>query len=1191
MTSPATAFKIGEGVIEIISDASGLRTQVREQVKAAGAGQEVKIPVTADTRGFFRDVNGRLHDERGRFIAEGRAFGQAGGDAASRGFAGSFGKGLGVLSKLNFLPIPPVLLAIAAAAAPATAGILALGSSLGLAAAAGAAFLPAILGAVTGVGALILSFKGVAGALKEHAALAGLTGDAAVAANEKYQASLAKLSPEARRFTTTLVDMGDEFKAVSRAAEAGVLPGLTAGLQGLRAILPDIAGYVQAIGAEVGRAGANLGAMIGSDLFRGQLRDIMTQNEIAASNFASSLTPITQILTDITQAAAPLVARFSEAWLNGSLMIADWVQARRESGQLAQFFQLAGAELAVWWGILRNFTIGLVNLFAAATPQGREFSRTLLDISAAFRDWTSSEQARQGVQKLFEVIGGINPQQLLAVAAGLASLAVAFKALSGVQGVIGLVTGLASLGPVGLAIGAVAVAIGLLAAAFGYLYVTSAPVRRAVNDVVAAFRDDLGPVFGRVAAFLRDEVAPVLRDVMTGAFRTLADFLIDKVFPALREAYDIYLPKLQEAWRSVVQAFKDNETELRTFGGWLLKLAGFVVSEVIPNLGKMSGFLVGVFAGGIGVVIGVISFFVNAVHAIGAAFTWVRDTAVTVWGYITGFLSSAFQFIAGIVMGIYSTFVSVFQTIWNVVSSVFDTIVSIIRFALDIIVQLFNIAWTWVDQLTGGALSAVRDFIINAITTVRDFIAGALNMIVTGWQIAWDWVVSTATNAWNWITGAVGSGIDFVRNVVNDGLSFVGNLFSSIWGGIRNAWSAGWDWIFNTASGWIDRIRNVFTSMGDHISGVFHNLPRLIVGAINAVISGINGLIGHVNGILPGSPIPTLGTVNVPQGYAVGGRVIGPGTGTSDDVPIMASDGEFVLRAKAVKALEGAYGRGFLDFMNAYDVHGDPSLAVAKRRPGFADGGLITSTQAWIHAQDPKPYVLGSNGPDAWDCSSLVGGVWALLTGQDPYRRYFTTYTLPQAGGFVPGKGTYTIGLSREHVVGNLAGLKFEAANSNDGIIVGSGATDVDRMPAQYYLPQAGDKFIGGGFSLAQLFKNIIDEAVGGIRGKLPQPGGIINPIVTGLFDLSVEKLRKWSFDQGGYLPAGPAVTVNATGRRERVLNPDETEAYENGGTHYHFAPGAITLDVSKVKTVQDLLDLIDGIERTARQHGVRGGA
>lgn len=60
--------------------------------------------------------------------------------------------------------------------------------------------------------------------------------------------------------------------------------------------------------------------------------------------------------------------------------------------------------------------------------------------------------------------------------------------------------------------------------------------------------------------------------------------------------------------------------------------------------------------------------------------------------------------------------------------------------------------------------------------------------------------------------------------------------------------------------------------------------------------------------------------------HATGGPIVGPGTGTSDSVPIMASNGEYVLKASAVSKL----GLGRLDFMNRTGM-----------LPGFASGGYL----------------------------------------------------------------------------------------------------------------------------------------------------------------------------------------------------------------------------------------------------------
>lgn len=67
-----------------------------------------------------------------------------------------------------------------------------------------------------------------------------------------------------------------------------------------------------------------------------------------------------------------------------------------------------------------------------------------------------------------------------------------------------------------------------------------------------------------------------------------------------------------------------------------------------------------------------------------------------------------------------------------------------------------------------------------------------------------------------------------------------------------------------------------------------------------------------------------------PSGYATGGAVRGPGSGTSDSIMARLSNGEYVLRAAAVRQ----YGTNLLDKMNGL------------RLPKFADGGLVSAAMS-----------------------------------------------------------------------------------------------------------------------------------------------------------------------------------------------------------------------------------------------------
>jgi len=78
-----------------------------------------------------------------------------------------------------------------------------------------------------------------------------------------------------------------------------------------------------------------------------------------------------------------------------------------------------------------------------------------------------------------------------------------------------------------------------------------------------------------------------------------------------------------------------------------------------------------------------------------------------------------------------------------------------------------------------------------------------------------------------------------------------------------------------------------------------------------------------------------------PAGYATGGYISGPGTGTSDSIPAYLSNGEYVINAAAVRKL----GKRHLDMLN----RGIPI-------PRFADGGMVGT----VASLDTSPRNLGS---------------------------------------------------------------------------------------------------------------------------------------------------------------------------------------------------------------------------------------
>jgi hypothetical protein len=99
-----------------------------------------------------------------------------------------------------------------------------------------------------------------------------------------------------------------------------------------------------------------------------------------------------------------------------------------------------------------------------------------------------------------------------------------------------------------------------------------------------------------------------------------------------------------------------------------------------------------------------------------------------------------------------------------------------------------------------------------------------------------------------------------------------------------------------------------------------------------------NGTVTYENLI---QTIATGGRLNgetIMPGYATGGLISGPGTGTSDSIFARLSNGEYVMSADAVRM----FGTGLLDQMNAGQL------------PAFANGGAIGETGPQLAVTAPS---------------------------------------------------------------------------------------------------------------------------------------------------------------------------------------------------------------------------------------------
>lgn len=219
-------------------------------------------------------------------------------------------------------------------------------------------------------------------------------------------------------------------------------------------------------------------------------------------------------------------------------------------------------------------------------------------------------------------------------------------------------------------------------------------------------------------------------------------------------------------------------------------------------------------------------------------------------------------------------------------------------------------AWIAGAVATAAAWVVANAAILGVIGLIILVVVGAIAVIVANWSsivgfFQWLWgvalnIVNGAINGivgffrWSWnnfvtIFSAVGG---FFASVFNNAVNIVRSIFGGIIGFFQGIWNS---------------ITNIFRSVGSAIGNAISGTVRGAVNAvlttaaniINGFIKAINGAIGIINH-LPGVHIGLIGHLSVPA-FATGGPVFGAGSATSDSIPAMLSNGEYVIRAAAAQ--------------------------------------------------------------------------------------------------------------------------------------------------------------------------------------------------------------------------------------------------------------------------------------------------
>jgi TP901 family phage tail tape measure protein len=248
-----------------------------------------------------------------------------------------------------------------------------------------------------------------------------------------------------------------------------------------------------------------------------------------------------------------------------------------------------------------------------------------------------------------------------------------------------------------------------------------------------------------------------------------------------------------------------------------------------------------------------------------------------------------------------------------------------------------NMQSSFADFLFDPFQNGVNGMLLNFVNAIKRMAAEALSAKL------FEKLFGTFDKNGNRIGGLLSDAINAIDGKSSAGQSGGGSspapapteLFGNFFSGIGDTFQSGLQSVLSGLSSAGGGIASFFSGFGSLISSGFSGLISGIGGAASSIGSSVAGFFAQLFGSAAG------------VGFATGGYVSGPGTGTSDSIPAQLSNGEYVVRAAAVKSL----GVNFLNHINS--LGRAPALPPSPLHK-FAAGGLVTAAGGQPAAANPQ---------------------------------------------------------------------------------------------------------------------------------------------------------------------------------------------------------------------------------------------
>jgi hypothetical protein len=257
-------------------------------------------------------------------------------------------------------------------------------------------------GLVEALGFLVTAAAGAGIALAGIAAVA-IPGFAVLFAAFKTQ------SKQLDKFKEQVKKFAEPWKQVGLATQKTLLPGLTAALKVLTqsALVPLFVEFGGRIGQIVADFGHFAAATLVSEKNMRALGKILEASGGFFTNIRTAAIAFIDLLLPFLAAAAPLAVQFSKSLADWLTHLADIVNLKSGTGELAVTFQTWYDNFKLLVGIVGDVFSGLWGILQIASTSSTPFFDKIAAGAQAFSDWVKSTEGQNKIKAFFDEINPV----------------------------------------------------------------------------------------------------------------------------------------------------------------------------------------------------------------------------------------------------------------------------------------------------------------------------------------------------------------------------------------------------------------------------------------------------------------------------------------------------------------------------------------------------------------------------------------------------------------------------------------------------------------------------------------------------------------------------------------------------------------------------------------------------------------